>query len=96
MRPNMFQLSTVENAKKSRQTATKMLPKAVPKADPKAVWARFVLAMVSPAALISFPEYPFSRMPPGVYRVEIMTSALRERTIKVSMKTPTMATTPWS
>ena len=92
----MFQLSTVEKAKKSRQTATKILPKVVPNATPKAVCARLVLAMVSPAALTSLPVNPLARIPPGVYRVEMITSAFRVRTTKVSMKTPMMATTPCS
>ena len=43
--PNMFQLSTVEKAKKNRHTATKMEPTWVPNTVPKAVWARFALPM---------------------------------------------------
>ena len=72
MRPNIFQLSTVEKAKKSRQTATKILPKLVPNTVPKAVWARFVFVITSPAAPISSPVYPPARIPPGVYRVEMI------------------------
>ena len=48
--PNRFQLSTVEKAKKNRQTATNFAPRLAPNTEPKAVWARFVLPSVSVTA----------------------------------------------
>ena len=48
--PNMFQLSTVEKAKKNRQTATKIAPNFSPNTVPNAVWARLVLVITVLAA----------------------------------------------
>ena len=67
-----------------------MAPNFSPNTVPKAVWAR--LALVSVVLAAAAPQS--ARGPSAVYRVEMMTSALRVSTTKVSMNTPIMATTP--
>ena len=52
----MFQLRTVEKAKKNRQTATKALPKPWPNTVLKAVCARLDFTIASPAALTLLSE----------------------------------------
>ena len=78
----------VENAKKRRHTATKILPSPSPKTLEKASCAMLDWSMPSAA--------PPAKGPLPAYRVEMTTNAVMVRTRKVSMNTPIMATTPCS
>ena len=92
--PNIFQLSTVEKAKKNKAMAMKAEPTALPRTLLKAVWAR--LDGLSPSFSGERPAPTALRGPPPAYMVTMMTRAVMVTTLKVPMNTPTMATQPWS
>ena len=95
MRPKKFQPMIVEKAKNSRHIATNALPMPLPNTLENASCARLVFATPSAERFSEVVMTP-ARMPSPVYRVEITTSAVMVRTMKVSMNTPIIATTPCS